>query len=174
MACDHHLRPFDCVLLGVALQRRHLVLGTLAAPFAGAAWGHHGWAGFDQDRPLYLQGSARKVAWRNPHVEFELETAADLALPADLARRSVPPQAASVDAARVLGNARLPTRKDRIWHVELAPLTRMEAWKVPELRDGDRIEVIGYTSTGEKGEPVLRAEYLFVAGKAYGLRSSPA
>ena len=50
----------------------------------------------------------------------------------------------------------------------------MDAWKVPELRDGDRVEVIGYTTTGEKGEPVLRAEYLFVDGKAYGLRSSPA
>jgi hypothetical protein len=155
------------------MQRRHLLLAALAAP-TPAAWAHHGWSGFDQERPIYLQGTARKVVWKNPHAEFDLETAADLALPADLQRRTLPAQSANVDGPRVLANARLPTRKDRVWHIELAPLTRLEAWKVPEVRDGDRIEVLGYTTTGEKGEPVLRAEYVFVAGKAYGLRSSPA
>jgi hypothetical protein len=155
------------------MQRRHLLLAALAAPIP-AAWAHHGWSGFDQERPIYLQGTARKVVWKNPHAEFDLETAADLALPADLQRRTLPAQSANVDGPRVLANARLPTRKDRVWHIELAPLTRLEAWKVPEVRDGDRIEVLGYTTIGEKGEPVLRAEYVFVAGKAYGLRSSPA
>ena len=155
------------------MQRRHLLLATLAAPMP-AAWAHHGWSSFDQDKPLYLQGTARKVAWKNPHAEFDLEIAADLALPADLQRRALPAQSASVDGQRILANTRLPTRKDRVWHVELAPLTRLEAWKVPEIRDGDRIEVLGYTLTGEKGEAVLRAEYVFVAGKAFGLRSSPA
>ena len=154
------------------MQRRHLLLATLAAPLPVRA--HHGWSGFDQERPLYLQGAARKVVWKNPHAEFDLETAADLALPGDLQRRTLPQQSASVDAQRVLASARLPTRKDRVWRIELAPLTRLEAWKVPELHDGDRVEVLGYTTTGEKGDPVLRAEYLFVAGKAYGLRSSPA
>jgi len=86
----------------------------------------------------------------------------------------VPAQSASVDGPRLLGGARLPTRKDRTWHIELAPLTRLEAWKVAEIKDGDRIEVLGYTTNGEKGEPVLRAEYLFIDGRAYGLRSSPA
>jgi hypothetical protein len=155
------------------VQRRHLLLAALAGR-AAPAWAHHGWGGFDQDRPLYLQGTARKVAWKNPHVELDVETPAGLALPADLPRRAVPPQSAGVDASHVLANTRLPTRQDRVWHVELAPLTRMQAWQVPELHDGDRVEVIGYTSNGEKGEPVLRAEYLFVGGKAYGLRSSPA
>ena len=155
------------------MQRRHLLLATLAAPMP-AAWAHHGWGGFDQDRPIYLQGTARKVVWRNPHAELDLETAADLALPSDLQRRTLPAQSANVDGPRILANARVPTRKDRVWRVELAPLTRMEAWKVPELRDGDRVELIGYTSTGEKGDPVLRAVYLFVGSKAFGLRSSPA
>ena len=155
------------------MQRRHLILATIAAPLA-PAFAHHGWSGFDQDRPLYLKGTARKVAWRNPHVEFDLELPADLALPADLGKRSVPAQSARVDGPRLLADAHLPTRKDRVWHVELAPLTRMEAWKVPELKDGAAVELIGYTHAGEKGEPVLRAEYLFVGDKAYGLRSSPA
>jgi len=155
------------------MQRRPFLIALLSAPVT-AAHAHHGWSGFDQDRPLYLQGVARKVAWRNPHAEFDLEIPVDLALPADIARRQVPPQSASVDGPRLLGGARLPTRKDRTWHIELAPLTRLEAWKVAEIKDGDRIEVLGYTTNGEKGEPVLRAEYLFIDGRAYGLRSSPA
>jgi hypothetical protein len=95
-------------------------------------------------------------------------------LPADLAKRSVPAQSASVDGPKLLAGARLPTRKDRVWHVELAPLTRLEAWKLAEIKNGDLVEVLGYTTSGEKGDPVLRAEYLFVGGRAYGLRSSPA
>jgi Family of unknown function (DUF6152) len=154
------------------MQRRHLLISLAVAPVAAHA--HHGWSGFDQDRPLFLQGTARKVAWRNPHAELDLELPADLTLPADLAKRTVPAQSASVDGPRLLAGARLPTRKDRIWHIELAPLTRLEAWKVAAIKDGDRVEVLGYTTSGEKGDPVLRAEYLFVDGRAYGLRSSPA
>ena len=154
------------------MQRRHLLISLVATPVAAHA--HHGWSGFDQDRPLFLQGTARKVAWRNPHAEFDLELPADLALPADLGKRTVPAQSASVDGARLLANAKLPTRKDRVWHIELAPLTRLEAWKIAEIKNGDRVEVLGYTTIGEKGDPVLRAEYLFVDGRAYGLRSSPA
>jgi hypothetical protein len=154
------------------MQRRHLLISLAVAPVAAHA--HHGWSGFDQDRPLFLQGTARKVAWRNPHAELDLELPTDLTLPADLAKRTVPAQSASVDGPRLLAGARLPTRKDRIWHIELAPLTRLEAWKVAAIKDGDRVEVLGYTTSGEKGDPVLRAEYLFVDGRAYGLRSSPA
>ena len=46
------------------------------------------------------------------------------------------PQSASVDAAKVLAATRLPTRKDPVWELELAPLTRMEAWKVAEIKNG--------------------------------------
>src|SRR3954447_2466585 len=109
------------------MKRRHILVALLAAPASTLVRARHGWSGFDQDRPLYLQGVARKVAWRNPHAEFDLEIPADLALPADLARRPVPAQSASVDGPRLLGGARLPTRKDRSWHIELAPLTRLEA-----------------------------------------------
>ena len=80
------------------MQRRHLLISLVAAPVAAHA--HHGWSGFDQDRPLFLQGTARKVAWRNPHAEFDLELPADLALPADLVKRTVPAQSASVDGSR--------------------------------------------------------------------------
>jgi Family of unknown function (DUF6152) len=154
------------------INRRLLVvhgLGLATLP----AWAHHGWSSFDQTRPLYLEGKAAKVAWRNPHAEMELELVADLKLPADLATRALPAQTAAVDAQALLKAVSLPTRRDRRWQVELAPLTRMAAWNVPEIKVGDSVALLGFTFTGEKGEPVLRAEYLFLAGKTYGLRSAP-
>jgi len=154
------------------MQRRPLIAAALLAPLAVRA--HHGWSSFDQNRPIWLEGRAAKVAWRNPHAEMALELPAELKLPADLATRKLPPQSAGVDGAALLKAAQLPTRKDRVWQIELAPLTRMEAWKVPQIKDGDTIGVLGFTFAGEKGDPILRAEYLFIAGQVYALRSSPA
>ena len=161
------------------MNRRQLIAASLAPVAAlalrpGIAWAHHGWSSFDQERPLYLEGRALKVAWRNPHAELELELAPEPRLPADLTTRALPPQAAGVDGPALLRAARLPTRRDRRWLVELAPLTRMSAWKVAEIKPGDTLAVLGFTFTGEKGDAVLRAEYLWAGGGVYGLRSAPA
>jgi hypothetical protein len=159
------------------MQRRRFVIAAAASTpslLVLPAWAHHGWSSFDQNRPIWLEGRAAKVTWANPHAEIELDVPPDLKLPADLAARSVPPQSASVDGPALLKAARVPNRKDRRWQVELAPLSRMNAWKVPEIRAGETVGVLGFTFTEEKGDPVLRAEYLFHNGKAYGLRSSPA
>ena len=154
-------------------RRLFIALGAtgLLPAFAHA---HHGWSSFDQDKPIYLEGKVDSVAWRNPHAELKLRVAGDLRLPADLPARAVPAQSASVDGARVLGAAKLPSRKDAVWDIELAPLTRMQAWKVAEIKPGQSVAVVGYTFPNQQGEAVLRVEYLFVDGKAYGLRSSPA
>ena len=155
------------------MQRRTWMAVPLA--LALPAWAHHGWSSFDQGRPLYLEGKAVKVAWRNPHAELTLELPAEgMKLPADLASRSLPAQAAPVDGAALLRTAQLPTRKDRRWEIELAPLSRMQAWGIPEIKSGDKVALLGFTFGGEKGEAVLRVEYLFLGGKTYGLRSSPA
>ncbi len=156
------------------MQRRHLLLAAGGTLFLARAQAHHGWSSFDQSLPIYLEGRAAKVAWRNPHVEIALELKPDLKLPADLARRALPAQTAPVDGPQLLAAAKLPTRKDRQWELELAPLTRMEAWKIAEIKPGAEVAVIGFTFTGEKGDAVLRVEYLFVGGQTYGLRSSPA
>jgi hypothetical protein len=155
------------------MNRRQL-LAAGSASMLLPAWAHHGWSSFDQSRPIYLEGRAAKVAWRNPHAELSLELPAELKLPADLGVRKLPAQSAGVDGAALLKAAQLPTRKDRVWTIELAPLTRMEAWKVPEIKNGDTLGVLGFTFTGEKGDAVLRAEYLFIGEQVYGLRSSPA
>jgi hypothetical protein len=95
--------------------------------------------------------------------------APDLRLPADLATRQVPAQNATVDGAKLLAAAQMPKRKDRVWHIELAPLTRMQAWHVDEIKPGAPVGVLGFAFPGEQRDPVLRAEYLFVAGKVYGM-----
>jgi len=159
------------------MKRREVLKFSLAAPLAGAAsWAqaHHGWSSFDQDRPIYLEGRVLKSQWRNPHAELELEVPAALKLPADLAQRALPAQTAPVDGKALLAKAVVPTRKDRRWEIELAPLTRMQAWNVPEIKAGDSVALLGFTFAGEKGEAVMRVEYLFAGGKVYGLRSSPA
>ncbi len=154
------------------MHRRTLMAAGLGLPLLAHA--HHGWSSFDQSRPLWLEGRATQVSWRNPHAELKLEVAPDLKLPADLANRKLPAQVASVDGPALLKATQLPTRKDRLWEIELAPLTRMEAWKVPEIKSGTALALLGFTFTGEKGNAVLRAEYLFLAGQVYGLRSGPA
>ena len=154
------------------MKRRPLLLAALAAPFAARA--HHGWSSFDQDRPIFLQGRVVSVKWRNPHPELVIELAPDYKLPADVASREVPAQSASIDGKALLARATAPTRKDRRWEIELPPLTRLEAWKIAAPKPGATIGVLGYAFKGGKGEAVLRAEYLYLDGKAYGLRSDPA
>ena len=154
------------------MQRRHLVIASAAWPLGALA--HHGWSSFDLSRPLWLEGRAVNVGWRNPHVELDLDVASDLKLPADLGQRHVPAQSASIEGPGLLKAAQLPTRKDRRWHIELAPLSRMEAWKVAPIRNGDALSMLGYAFAGEKGDPVLRVEYLWTAGQVVALRSAPA
>ena len=155
------------------MKRRTMLGAALALP-ALTARAHHGWSSFDQERPIYLEGRVTSVRWQNPHAELDLELAPGLRLPADLASRALPPHSAQVDGKALLTRAQLPTRKDRTWEIELAPLTRMEAWKVAPIRPGASVSLLGFTLKGEVGEAVLRVEYLFLDGKVYALRSSPA
>lgn len=149
------------------------LIATTALPAALSAHAHHGWSSFDLDRPIYLEGKATKVKWANPHTELMLDVSAGMKLPADLASRTIPAQTAQVDAPALLKKATLPKRTDKTWEIELAPLTRMEAWKVPEIKNGQTIALLGFTFKEEKGSAILRAEFLWLDGKAYALRSSP-
>jgi hypothetical protein len=161
-----------------AAPRRRTLLGALPAlalcGWALPARAHHGWSSFDTERPIYLDGRAADVRWRNPHVEFVLELREPLAMPAGLAQRAVPAQTAPVDGKALLAKAVLPTRRDRRWQIELAPLSRIGQWQVPEITAGTELGLIGFTFSGEKGDAILRAEYLFLGGRTYGMRSSPA
>ena len=159
------------------MKRRTIFRATLAGyalAHVPVGLAHHGWSSFDQDRPIYLEGKVTKVKWQNPHAELELEVPAGLKLPANLAARNLPAQSAPVDGKALLSKTIVPVRNDRKWEVELAPLTRLEAWKIAEIKPGATISLVGFTFKDEKGEAVVRVEYLFTDGKAYALRSSPA
>lgn len=158
------------------MQRREFVQVAAVLGWGGvatAAMAHHGWSSFDQGRPIYLEGKAANVRWRNPHVELSLELPAALRVPADLGQRALPAQTAGVDGPALLAKAVVPTRRDRRWEVELAPLFRLGQWQMPEIKNGDELSLIGFTFKDEAGEPIVRAEYVFFGGKVYGLRSSP-
>jgi Family of unknown function (DUF6152) len=155
----------EALKISAALSAVGLCLPALA---------HHGWSSFDQERPIYLEGKVFKSVWQNPHAELEIDLPAALKVPSDLATRSLPAQTAPVDGKALLAKAVVPTRQDKRWEIELAPLGRMQAWNVAEIKPGSRIAVVGFTLTGEKGDAVLRAEYLFAAGNTYALRSNPA
>ena len=149
------------------------VLLVLILTFSGvAASAHHGWSSFDETKPIYLEGVVKSVAWQNPHAEFMLEVNG-APPPAALTRFAIPKQSAGVDAITVLGTAKAPTRKDKVWEVELAPITRMDAWKVTPVKVGEKVSVVGYTHKDEKGEAILRVEFLIGNGKVTPLRSSP-
>jgi Family of unknown function (DUF6152) len=159
------------------MQRRPLILTSLALPLAAlarTAHAHHGWSSFDQERPIYLEGKVVKVVWQNPHTELDIEVSSGLKIPSDLASRSLPAQTAPVDGKALLAKAVLPKRSDKKWEIELAPLTRMQAWNVPEIKPGATVAVLGFTFTAEKGDAVMRVEYLWLDGKTYALRSGPA
>jgi hypothetical protein len=159
------------------MQRRDLLKSSVVLSVAAVywpVWAHHGWSSFDQDRPIYLEGKVVKSSWQNPHAELEIDVPAGLKLPADLVRRALPAQTAPVDGKALLAKAVVPARQDKRWEIELAPLGRMQAWNVAEIKPGTSIAVLGFTLVGEKGDAVVRAEYLFVGDKTYALRSGPA
>jgi hypothetical protein len=154
------------------MNRRYFVQLTIGALFAAPVLAHHGWSSFDQDKPLYLSGTLTQVRWQNPHAEVMLRVDATK-LPDGIASRTVPAQQQSVDGAGILKKVQVPANAAGIWEVEFAPLSRMQAWGLSQPpKVGDRIEVIGY-GLADENKRLLRAEYLFVNGKAYGFRSSP-
>ena len=158
------------------MQRRHFfpVLAALVSvPLSQRLFAHHGWSSFDETRPLYIAGTVKSLKWQNPHAEIVIAVAKDAALPADLAKRSAPAQTASVDSAKILAAATLPKKRGD-WTIELSPMTRIEAWKVPTPKVGDTVAAIAYGFKDEKSEACARVEYLIIGDKFYGLRSLPA
>lgn len=154
------------------MKRRSFVYLISGALLAAPVLAHHGWSSFDQDKPLFLSGTLTQVRWQNPHTEVMLRADA-VKLPEGIATRTVPAQQQSVDGAGILKKVQVPANAAGVWEIEFAPLSRMQAWGLSQpLKVGDRIEVIGY-GLADNNKRLLRAEYLFVNGKAYAFRSSP-
>jgi hypothetical protein len=155
------------------MKRRNFLATLPALALASQAMAHHGWGSFDESRPIYLEGKVKSTKWQNPHAEIVVTVSKDLKLPADLAKRTAPAQTNPVDGAKILAGAVLPTRRGD-WILELAPMTRIEAWKVAEPKVGDTVAAVGFTYKDEKGDARSRIEYLIIGDKMFGLRSMPA
>ncbi len=155
------------------MKRRYFLNLAVGALLVAPVLAHHGWSSFDQDKPLYLSGTLTQVRWQNPHAEAMLRVDATK-LPEGFATRTLPAQQQSVDAAGIVKKASVPANAAGVWEIEFAPLSRMQQWGLSQPpKVGDRIEVIGY-GLAEGNKRVLRVEYLFLDGKAFAFRSSPA
>ena len=158
------------------MHRRHFlpVLAALfSVPMSQRLFAHHGWSSFDETQPLYIAGTVKSIKWQNPHAEIVIAVANDAALPADLAKRNIPAQTASVNGAKILAGAMVPKKRGD-WTIELSPMTRIDAWKVPTPKVGDSVAAVAYSFKDEKGAAFARVEYLIIGDKLYGLRSLPA
>ena len=158
------------------MDRRYFSRSAVALVCVGLgqrALAHHGWSSFDETRPLYIAGRAKAVKWQNPHAEIVITVPVNSTLPADLAKRSVPAQTSPVDGSTILAAAALPSKRGD-WTIELSPMTRINAWKVPEPKVGDSVAAVAYTFKDEKGSSFARVEYLIIGDQLYGLRSNPA
>ncbi len=157
------------------MKRRQFVFALPLAVIAPGVFAHHGWSSFDETRPLYFEGKITALLWQNPHVELTIVLTDKLALPGDLAKRVAPAQSRPVDGAPILAKAVLPKARGE-WELELAPLTRVEAWKVAKPKIGDVVAAVGYTFKDEKkhdGKHIARVEYLIIGEQMFGLRSMP-
>ena len=155
------------------MKRRSFIYLISGALVAAPVMAHHGWSSFDQDKPLYVSGTLTQVRWQNPHAEVMLRVDATK-LPDGIASRAVPAQQQSVDGAGILKKVQVPANAAGVWEVEFAPLSRMQAWGLAQPpKVGDRVEVIGYGLADDTSKRLLRAEYMFINGKAYAFRSSP-
>ncbi|HYD39700.1 MAG TPA: DUF6152 family protein [Anaeromyxobacter sp.] len=56
----------------VVFLRVTVLVAALAG--AGAALGHHGWTGYDEERTLKLTGTVREPRYEQPHGVIQLET----------------------------------------------------------------------------------------------------
>lgn len=157
------------------MNRRNFVLtAAIAALAPQLARAHHGWSGFAADTPVYLRGRVKEVKWENPHAMLTIEIASGLAVPEGFAQRQFPAQSSPVDGADILRRTVAPPRGETQWTLELAPLFRINQWSIPQPAIGDEVEAVGYILRMKDAPAFMRVEYLFHAGKAFGLRSGPA
>lgn len=49
-------------------------LPLLALLTAASAFGHHGYADYNRDAPVVLEGTVQNVMWANPHVVITIQT----------------------------------------------------------------------------------------------------
>jgi hypothetical protein len=124
------------------MKMKHLLLlAVICAALVHPATAHHGWSGYDNKKELTLTGVIRESGYSNPHGFVRLE----------------------VQAEKGKG-------KGKVWHVTLAPPSRMKTRGLAEemLKQGTTATVVGYPHRETAEE--LRAERITINGKTVELR----
>jgi hypothetical protein len=101
------------------MRQRWLVLwlaSAVAVTSVPLAWAHHGWSGYDADKPMTLTGIIRESGYEHPHGHVRLEVGGKrtwtvvLAPPSRMEHRGLPASALRVGTtATVMG---YPSRND--------------------------------------------------------------
>jgi Family of unknown function (DUF6152) len=89
---------------------------AVAVASAAPAWAHHGWSGYDADKPMTLTGIIRESGYEHPHGHVRLDVGDKrtwtvvLAPPSRMEHRGLPASALAVGTtATVMG---YPSRRD--------------------------------------------------------------
>ncbi|WP_152625496.1 DUF6152 family protein [Pseudomonas amygdali] len=131
-----------------------LVLGvaTTAATHTATAWAHHGWSSFDTWHAYYVLGTVTYVRWGNPHSEITLKVDSTK-VPKGLKERVLPMGADERSANATLASARPYAGEAKELRLVLAGPTWMEKWGLNRpLKEGEKIEVVGYLNSAEDHE----------------------
>jgi len=122
------------------MKPRVVLAATLLALFSGAAFAHHSFAMFDQDKEVKLVGTIKEVQWTNPHIWVQVMA-------------PNPTNGQMVE-----------------WSIEGGSpngLTR-QGWRRNSLKAGDKVEItIHPLKSGENGGSLMR---VLVDGKPVGNR----
>ncbi len=122
-----------------------------------------------------LYALARNAMGQNPlsgHLYAFINRRGTLSIPTVFIKRILPAQTQQIDGKTLLAKAKVPDSNAKTWTLELAPLFRVEAWKVAQPAPGVVVAALGYALPGEKSA-IMRVEYLRIGEATYGLRSMP-
>lgn len=131
-------------------RRAVLVLAALLSVHLSVpgAEAHHGWASYDTQTPLYLEGTVAEVNWRNPHPDLVVVIEAP-ARAVEPNRVVLPPDAGS-DLRNALTHA-TPAAPGR-YTLHLPPIARLQRAGVSTPpQPGERLVAIAYAACAEPG-----------------------
>jgi len=125
---------------------RYLIRALCFAPavLATAVLAHHGWGGYDTDKPVYVTGKIVEVRWRNPHPQIVIVVTETPAARAQ--SMPVPPELTELGFGQVFRNAQPFTQTGR-FELDLAPLGRLTEWGMhaaPKI--GEQLNAIAFLS----------------------------
>ncbi|NIK61526.1 DUF6152 family protein [Kribbella shirazensis] len=136
----------------IRLATATLVSATLLILLSpGTAQAHHGWDDFDTDRLYYVAGTVSEVRWGEPHSFFTVTLDDDL--PADTPELQLPEELQAPEDSGPISVAPSYSGAHDALEVVIAPPSFTGRWGLDRpLRDGERIELVGYVGESHDNE----------------------